>query len=135
VIGEIERAETDPALVEYAVAGAFREARGAGTYEDRAERMAEDLAEGIRPEIVARFRQALLALRHEAGLADTLYARMPRVFARVLPGMDPETPGVDGALYFVVGPERQIGAWETYLRSNYGTEIRVYRLYPRDFWI
>jgi hypothetical protein len=38
-------------------------------------------------------------------------------------------------VYFAIGPDRQLDAWERYLAQTEGDEARLWRLYPRDFWI
>ena len=97
--------------------------------------MAADVADGLKPEQVRAFRQAVLDLRKSPNLYDELYARMGPVYAKVLPGYDPQLKQVPGAVYFVVGPEKQFAAYEAYLKSTLGPDTRLYRLYPRDFWI
>ena len=42
---------------------------------------------------------------------------------------------VAGASYFVIGSEKQMAASEAYLKSTQGADTRLYRLYPRDFWL
>jgi hypothetical protein len=50
-------------------------------------------------------------------------------YARVLPGYgEKQAPSTD-ATYYVIGPEKQLAAWEAYLGEP------LYRLYPRDYWI
>jgi len=135
VISELRNARPDPALVEYAVAQAFAGARSASSYESRGEQMAANLADGLTPEIVARFHAEILKLRSAPDLAEELYRRMPRVYARVLPGMGVKASEIEDAVFFVIGPEKQFEAWEEYLRSVEGPDVKVYRLYPRDFWM
>jgi Zn-dependent M16 (insulinase) family peptidase len=138
VIGELKRAEAepDPSLVEYAVAGAFAEFRSASEYETRAEAMAADLADGLTPERVRAFRTAVLGLRSAPNLAGELFKRMGAVYAAVLPGYGPaKARDVEGAIYMVIGPEKQIDVYEKYLKSVEGADARVFRLYPRDFWM
>lgn len=136
VIGELGRApQPDKALVEYAVAGAFSETRAASTYETRGESMAEDLADGLSPEVVRRFRKSLLALRATPDLGKELHARMNKVYGTVLPGLNGKTSAVAGGTYLVIGPEKQLAAWEEYLKSTEGPDTKLYRIYARDFWI
>jgi hypothetical protein len=135
VIEELQKAPRDSELTEYAIAQAFQESRAASTYETRGEAMAADVADGLKPEEVRQFRQAILALRKTAKLSDELFDRMPAVYARVLPGYDPQLKSVPGAVYFVIGPEKQFAAYEAYLKSRLGADTRLYRLYPRDFWM
>jgi Zn-dependent M16 (insulinase) family peptidase len=136
VIGELARAgEPGEALIEYAVAGAFSETRAASPYETRGEAMAENLADGLTPEVVSRFRKALLELRKTPGLGKELHERMKKVYGSVLPGLSGKTSAVAGGTYLVVGPEKQLAAWEEYLRTVEGAETKLHRIYGRDFWI
>jgi Zn-dependent M16 (insulinase) family peptidase len=134
VIGEVKQAALDPALEDYAIAGAFDGTRSAESYEERGEAMADDLADGLTPEVVARFHRAILALRKRPDLAAELFRRMPRVYARVLPGMGLPAKDVTGGVYMVIGPEKQLAAYEQYLRKT-EARGRLFRLYPRDFWL
>jgi hypothetical protein len=135
VIGELKNARPDAALVDYAIAGAFDGTRSALSFEERGEAMAEDLADGLTPEVVTRFHRAILDLRKRPDLADELFRRMPKVYERVLPGMGIHGRDVPGAVYFVIGPEKQLDAYEQYLKKAEGPDTRLFRLYPRDFWI
>ncbi|HKR00064.1 MAG TPA: hypothetical protein VJT09_05295 [Pyrinomonadaceae bacterium] len=135
VIEELKKAPRDPNLVEYAIAQAFTGFRSASEYEVRGESMANDLADGMTPEVVARFRRAILDLRRNPKLADELYKRMDQVYARILPGYGVKAKDVAGGIFFVIGPEKQIAIYEDYLKTVEGTDTRVHRLYPRDFWI
>jgi hypothetical protein len=105
--------------------------------------MAADLADGITPEVVSRFRQAVLELKkdtelydqiEEPGLYDELRSRMLPMYGKVLPGLDPPGSNVEDGLYFIIGPEKQFRSFEEYLRSSEG-DIITHRLYPRDYWI
>jgi hypothetical protein len=42
---------------------------------------------------------------------------------------------VKGAINFVIGPEKQMKAYEAYLKSAEGENTVLYRLYPRDYWM
>ena len=133
----LKKARPDPTLVDYAIAGAFDGLRSAESYEDRGEEMAENLADGLTPEVVARFHRALLELRKRPDLSQELFGRMPRVYERLLPGMGPRitSDAVPGTVYFVIGPEKQLDAYEQYLKQSQGAETHLFRLYPRDFWV
>jgi len=50
----------------------------------------------------------------------------------VMPGFGPPVPG---GVYFVIGPEPQLTAYQDYLRAAVGASAVLHRLYPRDFWI
>jgi hypothetical protein len=42
---------------------------------------------------------------------------------------------VNGGIYFVIGPEKQLGLYEKYLQNSVDPSTKLYRLYPRDYWI
>jgi len=94
--------------------------------------MAGDLADGVTPDVVKAFRGRLLALAGREDLVAALAARMPKVYGRVMPGYGPPVPG---GVYFVIGPEPQLTAYQDYLRTAVGPSAVLHRLYPRDFWI
>ena len=135
VIDVLKDGPRDPDLVKYAVAQTFQQNRAAGSYEDRAEEMAADLADGVTPDVVRSFRQAVLAHWQSPGLADRLFALMPEVYGRVLPGYGPKSKTVAGGVFFVIGPEAQLRLYEQYLREVEGEDARLHRLWPRDFWL
>ena len=135
VIGELKKAEPDPSLADYAIAEAFDATRSAMPYEVRGEAMADDLADGLTSAVVARFHKAILDLRQRPDLAAELFRRMPKVNERILPGMGIPAKDVPGGVYFVIGPEKQLEAYEQYLKKAEGPETRLFRLYPRDFWL
>jgi Zn-dependent M16 (insulinase) family peptidase len=135
VIDELKKAAPDASLAEYAVAGAFDGTRSSLAYETRGEAMANDLADGLTPEVVTRFHQAVLGLRKTPKLGEELFRRMNGLYARVLPGLGVKAKDVPGGVYFAIGPESQLAAYEEYLKQAEGAEARVYRLYPRDFWL
>jgi Zn-dependent M16 (insulinase) family peptidase len=135
VIEELKKAKPDPGLVEYAVAGAFGQFRSASPYEVRGEAMAADIADGFTPDVIRRFRQAVLDLRNSPTLAGELFKRMPAVYARVLPGFGRRAADVEGGVFYVIGPEKQLEAYEAYLKTAEGTDARLFRVYPRDYWL
>jgi Zn-dependent M16 (insulinase) family peptidase len=135
VIDELKKAKPDPGLVEYAIAGAFGAFRSASPYEVRGESMANDIADGLTPDVIRRFRQSILALRQDPKLADALFKRMAAVYARILPGLGVKARDVKGGVYYVIGPEKQLSAYEEYLKTVEGPGVRLYRIYPRDYWM
>jgi hypothetical protein len=135
VIDELKKAKPDPGLVEYAVAIAFQQFRSASPYETRGEAQAADIADGIPPETVRKFREALLELRRMPNLSDELFKRMGSVYARILPGYSTKARDVQGGVYFVIGPEQQLNAYEQYLKTVEGPDAKLFRVYPRDYWI
>jgi Zn-dependent M16 (insulinase) family peptidase len=135
VIRVLKSAQPDASLAEYAVAGAFQATRVASSYETRGESMAADLADGLAPDVVKRFHQAILELKKSPDLEAELFRRTSLVDAKVLPGMGIKARDVAGAVYFVIGPEKQLAAWEEYLKREDSADALVWRLYPRDFWL
>jgi hypothetical protein len=131
VIDQLKAANIDPNIARYAIATAFG-SRVAASYEQRAAAMAGDITDGITPQIVKAFRQKLLALARRGDLAATLAARMPKVYGAVMPGFG---PAVADGVYFVIGPAKQLAAYEDYLHAAVGKTAALHRLYPRDFWI
>lgn len=134
VINEVKRPMNDASLIEYVIALSFN-SRAASPYEQRGEAMAANLADGITPDAVKRFRQSILELRKMPNLAEELYKRKDKVYERILPGYGVKGKDVSGANYFVIGAEKQLSAYEAYLKSAEGADTKLYRLYPRDFWL
>lgn len=135
VIEQVKNAPRDPKLADYCVSLPFQEYRSASSYESRGESMAADLADGVTPEVVRNFRKSLLELRNTQGLIDLLYDRAPAAYARVFPGFTQNAQEIPGSIYFTIGPEKQHALYEKYLQTAVSPDAKVYRLYPRDFWI
>ncbi|HEX8254480.1 MAG TPA: hypothetical protein VF846_15150 [Thermoanaerobaculia bacterium] len=129
VVDAVKAGERDAKLADYVIAQAFAETRAAGTYESRAEARANDLVDNQSAEQVRKFRESILELRKDPALADKLFARKDAVHAQILPRYAEQAPNVPGAIYFAIGPDKQLDAWESYLGTT------LYRLYPRDFWM
>ena len=129
VIDELKRAPRDKPLSEYALAQVFAGTRAGGSFEGRTSAMAGDLADGLTPEVVRAFRQGILRLRKKPDLDAALYARMDAAVSMVLPGYDGAAKPTPGATYYVIGPEKQLAAWEKYIG------VPLHRLYPRDYWV
>ena len=134
VVNELKNAPRDSSLADYAVAQAFAAFRSGSRYEARGEAIAADLADGVTPDTVRRFREGILALRNSPELYDKLWARMENVYGQILPGYGPRADSVDGAIYYIIGPESQFRSYEQYIHSVEGN-FPVFRLYPRDYWI
>lgn len=132
-MGEVKR-PLDTPLAEYVIALAFN-SRASSPYESRGEVMASNMADGVTPEKVAAFRRALLEIRKMPDLSAELYKRKDKVYERVFPGYGIKGKDVDGSNFFVIGPEKQMAAYEAYLKSVEGAGAQLYRLYPRDFWV
>jgi Zn-dependent M16 (insulinase) family peptidase len=135
VIDVLKTAPRDARLSDYAIAQVFGESRAAANYENRAEQMASDLADGQPPEQVRKFRTSILELRKDPKLGDLLFDRKDAVYGRALPGYNVKGKDVPGAIYFTIGPDKQLDAWEAHLKNAEGAETKLIRLYPRDFWM
>ncbi len=135
VVDQLKAAPYDPSLAEYAVAQAFSRNRAASDYEGRGRAMAADLADGVTPEKVRGFRQTVLDLKQDDDLYRSLHNLMPEVYGPVLPGYGATASQSATALYFVIGPDGQMDSYNQYLGSVESKDAKVYRLYPRDYWL
>ncbi len=131
VIDQLKKAKPDPNIARYAIAKAF-DSRVAIGFEARASAMASNLVDDVSPEVVRAFRTRVLDAAKRPDLANELFGRMEAVYGKVLPGYGKPDAG---AVYFVIGPEKQMAAYQDYLKSAVGKDATLYRLYPRDFWI
>ncbi len=131
VVSQLNAAKADSNIARYAIAQAF-DSRIAAGYESRAQAMADDLADGITPEVVRAFRTALLKQAARPDLPQELSKRYPKVYGKVLPGYG--TPSPD-TVHYVIGPAKQLDAYQEYLRATVDKKAVLHRLYPRDFWI
>jgi hypothetical protein len=132
-MGEVKR-PLDTPLAEYVIALAFN-SRASSPYEARGEAMAANMADGLTPDVVSRFRRAILEARKSPDLSAELYKRKDKVYERVMPGYGVKGKDIAGANFFVIGAEKQMAAYENYLKSTEGADTKLYRLYPRDFWL
>jgi Zn-dependent M16 (insulinase) family peptidase len=135
VVDQLKNAPYDTSLAEYAIAQAFSSYRAGNEYEQRGEAMAADLADGLTPDVVRRFRRGVLALRDSRDLYGNLHNRMEYTYGEVLPGYGPAGTDTPGAIYFVIGPEKQFQSYEEYLHTAEGEAVVLHRLYPRDYWL
>jgi len=133
VVTEVKRPMDTP-LDDYVTSLSFF-SRASSPYEIRGEAMATDMVDGRTPDVVRAFRRAILEARKIPDLSKQLYARKDRIYEKVLPGYGAKAGGVAGGLFFSIGPEKQLSAYEEYLKKSEGDATRLFRLYPRDFWI
>lgn len=131
--GEVKR-PLDTPLAEYVIALAFS-SRASSPYEARGEALAANMADGITPEVVSKFRRAVLDARKRPDLSAELFRRKDRVYERVFPGYGMKGKDIVDHNFFVIGAEKQMKAYEAFLRSVEGPDTNLYRLYPRDFWM
>ena len=131
VIAQLRSEQPDANIARYAVAKTFT-SRVADTYERRATAMAADLADGLSPDVVRAFRTKIVGLANRPDLAAALYARMPAVYGKVLPGFGAPDAA---STYYVIGPEKQLAAYQDYLHAAVTPTTSLHRLYPRDYWV
>ena len=81
------------------------------------------------------FRKGILALRDKPGFYDTLQNLMKPTYGKVLPGYGPEIRSVPNAISFVIGPDKQLDSYQDYLKRFEADDAKLYRIYPRDYWI
>lgn len=132
-IDAIRSGPRDARFGEYAIALAFQPSNASNSYEARAQAIADDLTDGITPAKVKRFREGLLALRREPGLATELFRRMDAVYSKMLPGYGAKAKDSGGAIYFIIGNSKQFTALDADVQSR--EDEHVYKLYPRDYWL
>ncbi len=133
VVGEVKKPLNTP-LIDYVTAPSFG-SRASAPYETRGEAMAANMADGLTPDVVRKFRRAILEVRKIPDLSAQLWERKNRIYEKVLPGYGAKGRDIAGGHYFSIGPEKQLSAYEAYLKSADGKETRLYRIYPRDFWL
>jgi Zn-dependent M16 (insulinase) family peptidase len=134
VVNELKNAKPTPDLLDYAVAQVFGASRAAGQYEDRGESIASDLADGFTPDVVRAYNNKVLEVRKQPNLLNELVNRMPSTYGPVMIGYgQPLAESEDGS-FFMIGPEPQFNALEQYIATTESPQ-KVYRLYPRDFWL
>ena len=132
-IDVIRKGPRDPQFGEYAIALAFQPTNASGSYESRAAAIADDLADGVTPAKVRKFREGLLALGREPNLTDELFRRMDAVYGKILPGYGVKAKDAPGSVYFIIGNDKQFKALDADVQAR--EDEHVYKLYPRDFWL
>lgn len=129
-IDAIRKGPRDAQFGEYAIALAFQSSYAPDSYEDRATAIANDLADGITPALVKKFRENLLGLRKEPGLAGELFRRMDSVYSKILPGYGAKPAGT---INFIIGNDKQFKAMDDDVQAR--EDEHIYKLYPRDYWL
>ena len=135
MIDEIKKTPNDPAMSEYIFSLAVSANRSSADYETRGEAMAADITDGLTPTVISNFRKAVLRLRKMPGLMNEVYKRKDAVYEKILPGYGTKMKDVQDVSNYVIGAEKQMAAYETYLQSKDGADTKLYRIYPRDYWI
>jgi len=133
VIDVVKNGPRDPSMTEYVIALAFGDSNASGSYEERAQAIADDLADGITPAKVKRFREAILALRRDPNLPKELFARVDATHGRMIPGYGMKARNVTGAVYYMIGGDKQFAAMDADVQAR--EDEHIYKLYPRDYWL
>lgn len=132
-IDVVKKGPRDPQLLEYVTAIAFQDSNAAESYERRAELIADELTDSVTSEKVRRFREGLLAIRREPAAASEIMQRVDKVYGEMLPGYGPHAKDVPGAVYFIIGNQKQFSAMDSDVQAR--EDEHVYKLYPRDYWL
>jgi hypothetical protein len=130
-LAQAEPPALPPAAVDYALAQTFAFSRTAMSASARAEAMAIDFKEGLPPEHMRRFSQALQRLSTHPGLLQRLHDGVPRVIATLTPGSEHAAlQSTARTLFFVIAPEAQLAE----LDADIPVQV-LPRLWPSDFWL
>ena len=77
---------------------------------------------------------AILELRKEPGLAGPNYSNAwTRSSARLVPGYGPKAKEVPGAIYYLIGNDKQFKSDDADVQAR--EDEHVYKLFPRDYWV
>jgi hypothetical protein len=122
---------TPSSSIDYALAQTFAFSRTALSPSARAEAMAIDLREGLTPERMRRFSQALLQLRSDPRLIERLLEALPQVVSAITLGQgDASAKAAARSIFFVIAPERQLAELEDDIPGKL-----LPRIWPSDFWL
>ena len=133
VTDELRKAKPDPSLVDYAITQNFW-SYAADSFESRGLAMANALVDGKGPDKVSDFRKALLQLRGKEALHNQINSRLEPVLGKVLPGYGPELSATEETVLFVIGTDKDLTEFETWLQKVEAPETVLQRIYPRDYW-
>lgn len=131
---EEAKTKMDPALADYALAQTFF-SDADGSFIGRGDYIADSIVDGKPPEVVRKFRSAVLAVRKQKDFEKKLFDRMIPQYARVIPGLTTDSVQDKDGVYMVIGDDNQLKQYETYLKSIKPKSTKLYVLYGRDYWI
>ncbi|MFA5161387.1 MAG: hypothetical protein WC421_03990 [Elusimicrobiales bacterium] len=123
-----------PYLADYALSNCFGDYRGGDSPSARGYAAACDFADGLSPEIVRRFKTALLSLGARPDAPAELSRRAPLAAGRALPLPGRPLSKEPGAKTFAIAPEAMALKYGRWLEGRGETEPLVL-VYPRDFWV
>lgn len=118
-------------LADYVLSQTFAYSRSMLTFTERARSMAADLRDGIKPEQIRRYAEAVLKLRSEPNFLMDLMKAAPDAADLVLlkPGEEQQQKAAQ-TIFFMIGPESMLAQTEQQLSIP-----RLLRLWPSDYWI
>lgn len=121
----------DPAFVDYAYSNSFASFRAMSSFSERGKAAAQDIRDGLEPENVRRFSEAILSLRKDPNLLSELTEAGFKAICGVLLLDDcSEQHRSENSLFFFVGSEQVLSDVEKRLSIP-----NFRKLYPSDFWI
>lgn len=121
----------DEFLIDYALQQTFSIPRSMSTFSERGKGLAQDIRDGNGPEIVRRFSEAILKMRHDPNLLPELTRAGVNSISPLL--IRPEFTASQQrarSLFFFVGPDRILSDVEKRLPIP-----KLLRLYRSDFWL
>jgi hypothetical protein len=131
VAGVVKAAVVD--AVQASLAAVFTDYRGSEGFSARGAGLADDLADGLTPEVVRGWKTLLLREARAEGAAARLRERVPATVGRLLVGVGGRVSQDPAAVAVVMGPSRLLDDYQRFLRDS-GEAALLPRLYPRDFW-
>jgi Zn-dependent M16 (insulinase) family peptidase len=121
----------DPSVIDYALSQTFSFSRAMWSTSDRGSALASDIRDGIGPDKVRRFSEAILKLRNEPDLlAQLKHAGLDSICGILLQDKCKEKQKADHSIFFFVGPEKVSADVEKRLPIP-----NLLRVYPSDYWI
>jgi hypothetical protein len=121
----------DPTLVDYALRGTLSFSRAMQPPSERGRLLALDIRDGIPPEKVRRFTEAILKLRTDPQLLSELRHAAFNSMCGVLLTVECLPKHQQGrSIFFFIGSEPTLGDLEKHLAIS---DFR--RLYPSDYWM
>lgn len=121
----------DEFLIDYALQQTFSIPRSMSTFSERGKGLAQDIRDGNGPEIVRRFSEAILKIRHDPNLLSELTnVGVDSISPLLIKPKFTASQRKARSLFFFVGPDRTLSDVEKRLPIP-----KLLRLYTSDFWL
>jgi SAM-dependent methyltransferase len=133
VAGLAKTTPVDSAVLEASLANAFQDERVTASFSVRGAALAEDLVDGLTPDVVRSFKHLLLQTAHAPNALAAFRDRVTAVLGRMLVGVNGRVSQTPGTLALLAGPGAIVDKYEQFLRDS-GEISTLPRIYPRDFW-